>query len=219
MKVIQSRAICDNGIMFRKILLLLFVIFSSFHFYAQESGNIKLSVEAGIMPLLRNSENLGFLLHVEPKIKVLDNTFMGMRIGLAINSHVFEVHDNAPYIINTEQNHAVLSFTPTIDYYFRKSYYRPYIGAGIGYHILADYVDVFRSTNASEGVIEGNVNKRIGLLLRGGVESDKLRLGLEYNIIPTGDIEILDGSVIGTVVNSYVGLTIGFTIIGGQRSE
>ncbi|MDG1729246.1 MAG: hypothetical protein P8I04_05155 [Algibacter sp.] len=56
------------------------------------------------------------------------------------------------------------------------------------------------------------MNNKIGLLLRGGFESGKTRIGLEYNFIPNADIEILSGEKTGTVSSVYFGLSIGFII-------
>ncbi len=67
--------------------------------------------------------------------------------------------------------------------------------------------------------MEGSVNNQVGFLLRGGFELGKTRLGLEYNFIPKADIEIPNGQIIGTVDNSYFGLSIGFTIGGGKSSK
>ena len=204
--------------MLKRMLSIITLLCCVINIQAQGASNIKLGIETGILPLSKDSENLGFFFNVEPKIKVIDNIFIGLRIGVTLNSHAFENNDEFQYIIDSDQNNAVLSFTPTIDYYLNEYYFRPYLGLGIGFHILADPLDVFRATNASEGVIEGSVNKRPGFLLRGGFESDKLRFGVEYTFIPKGDIEIPSGQIIGAVGNSYFGLSVGFTIIGGKRS-
>ena len=45
------------------------------------------------------------------------------------------------------------------------------------------------------------------------IGKEKIRFGLEYNLILKTDIEIPNGQIIGTVDNSYLGLSIGFTIV------
>ncbi|MEB3345758.1 hypothetical protein U6A24_09815 [Aquimarina gracilis] len=107
-----------------------------------------------------------------------------------------------------------MSFVPTFDYYFNESYYRPYAGIGLGYYIFNN-IDVSDQNGSSNG-LEGSVNNQLGFLVRGGLELGNTRLGLEYNFITKADIEIPNGEIIGTVDNSYLGLSFGF-VIGGRE--
>lgn len=208
----------------KKAILLTTLLFCLFNLNAQENSNVKLAVETGILPLSSGSENLAFFLNVEPKIKVSINTFIGLRFGITLNPQTFENYDLLQFNIDNKSDHALLSFVPTVDYYLNdfslnENPFRSYLGLGIGYHLLSD-IDISRTiiVNPSEDVFEASVKKRIGLLLRGGLESNKLRFGLEYSLIPKADIEIPNGQTIGTVKNSYLGLSIGF-IIGGRRNK
>lgn len=203
----------------KKIFLLAFLSFCLFNLNAQEKSNIKLGIEAGFLPLSKDAENLSLFLNVEPKVKILENAFMGLRFGLTLNSHIFDF-SNSAFFIDERFDNAIFSFAPTFDYYWHKDDFHPYFGLGLGYYVLPDPIEVFQDGFLPdlENVIEGDVNNRVGVLLRGGVEWNKFRFGLEYNFIPKGDIEILNGQTIGTVENSYLGLSVGF-IFGFRKSS
>ena len=97
--------------------------------------------------------------------------------------------------------------------------YRPYLGVGIGPHLFIADIDASRAiiSNPSEDTYVVDLKYKIGFLLRGGIETAKFRLGLEYNFVLKSDIEIPNGEVIGTVDDSYFGLSIAY-IIGGKKS-
>lgn len=201
--------------MLKKILLPITLLFCLFNLNAQEKNSIKLAIETGFLPLSSDSENLGLFLTIEPKVKVLEKIFIGLRIGATLNSQTFENNANSQYIIHEEYDHGIISFVPTFDYYLSESDFRPYLGLGLGFHLLSD-VDVSLVT-AYKDTFEVRASKQIGLLLRAGLEPGKLRLGLEYSFIPKANIEIPSGEAIGTVDNSYFGLSIGL-IIGGKKA-
>ena len=125
-----------------------------------------------------------------------------------------------PYFIDERFDNGVLSFVPTVDYYWKENRFRPYVGIGLGYHIPANPIEVMpNGANFSETVIDGSVKKRIGFLVRGGVELGKLRISVEYNLVPKAAIEIPNDEIVGTVDNSYFGLSIGFMIRPGKSSK
>ena len=220
MKLFQLKGGYNKSTMLRKMLLPIGLCCGLFHLNAQETYNVKLGIETGILPLSEDSENLGLFLNVEPKIKVAKNTFIGVRFGLVINSHAFENSNNFEYFIDERFDNAVLSFVPTVDYYLNENQYRPYLGVGLGIHLQANPIEISPLVATfSEPVLDGNVKKRIGFLVRGGFEFRKFRFGVEYNLVPKAAIEIFNGDLVGTVENSYVGLSIGFMIIGGKNSE
>lgn len=191
---------------------LIFIAFSFclFNSYSQES-NLTLRIEPGFL-LLSESENLGLLLNIEPNIKISHNTLIGLRFGIALNSQKFENNNSSQFFIDERNDNAVISFMPTFDYYLSYHNFRPYVGLGLGYYVVSQIV----IDNPSEGVSDGSVKNQVGLLLRGGFEFGKTRLGLEYNFSPKADIEISTGKIIGKVDNSYFGISIGFKIGGGK---
>ena len=199
--------------MLKKKIVFIIVVFSLFNLNAQEDNYIKLRIELGFL-LKTDSENLGLLLNVEPHIKISENKVIGFRFGIALNPAKFKNNDSSQFFINEQDNNAVISFMPTFDYYLNEEKYRPYIGLGIGYYVF-NYTDV-SLRNGSSNVLEGRVNNQLGVLVRTGFKIGNTRIGLEYNIVPKGDIKIPDGQIVGTVNNSYLGLSIGFKIGSGK---
>ena len=191
----------------KKIVLFLIVLFGLFNLNAQ----VKLKIEPGFL-LKTESENIGLMFNVEPNIEISNNKVIGLRFGLALNPQKFETSDSSQFFFDDINDNAVISFMPTFDFYVNENYARLYLGLGFGYYIFSS-VDL---ANPSDNITEGSVNNQLGFLLRGGLEWGKTKFGLEYNFIPKADIRIPSGLTIGTVDNSYFGVSIGFTIGGGK---
>lgn len=218
--------------MLKKILIFITLLFWLFNLNAQEQSNIKLKVETGFDPVKQ-----GLFLNVETQVKTAENTVIGLRVGVigypsskslsTIKTQVIGNNSNLQYIINEKSGNGIISFVPTFDYYLNenifldKYFFRPYLGLGIGYYILGAYVEVspINTANSSIDEIKGRVSNQPGLLLRGGIELDKFRIGVEYNFTPKADIEILNGQTIGTIDLSYIGLSFGFIIGVGKNSK
>ncbi len=192
----------------KKKISLIILLFCLFNLNAQ----VKLRIEPGFLQKTK-SENLGLMLNFEPNIEISINSVIGLRFGLALNPQKFENNDNSRFVFDEMNDNAVISFMPTFDYYLNYNYTRPYFGAGLGYYLFSSVI----IANPSENVTEGSVNNQLGLLLRGGLEWGKTKIGLEYNFIPKADIKIPNGQTIGTVDNSYFGISIGF-LIGGRKA-
>ncbi len=187
-----------------KEFLFLIVLFCGCHSYTQP----KLRIEPGVL-LETESDNLGLLFNIEPHVKVSENMFIGLRFGISINPQKIEIDNTSSFFVDDLDDNGIISLLPTFDFYLTDKQYRPYVGVGLGYYIFNN-IDV--SMNGSTEILEGSVNNQPGFLVRGGLEIGKTRLGLEYNFIPEADIEIPNGQVVGTVNNSYLGLSVGFTI-------
>ncbi|TXN35646.1 hypothetical protein FVB32_13790 [Flagellimonas hymeniacidonis] len=196
----------------KKNLALLLVLSCFFLSNAQEKNNVKLNIAPGLL-LKTNSENLGLLLNVEPSIEISTRSVIGLRFGLAVNPQKFENNGNSQFRFDTEKDNGILSFVPTYTYYLNEKYTRPYVGMGLGYYVFSS-IDL---VNPSENVPEGSVNNQAGFLIRGGIEWRKTKLGLEYNFVSKADVTIPNGQTVGTVDNSYLGISIGFTIGGGSN--
>lgn len=191
--------------------ILVGLLFCLFNLNAQ----VALRIEPGVL-LETNSENLGLLLNIEPKLKFSKNSVIGLRFAIAANPQNFKINDSSQYFIEDLDDNGFISFVLAYDYYLNSIKYRPFLGIGSGYYLF-NYTDV-KPRNGSREILEGSVNNQLGLLLRGGFELGKIRLGLEYNLVPKSEIQIPNGEMIGTVDNSYLGLSIGFTI-GGEKSS
>lgn len=209
----------------KNLLLLIPLFFCLFPLQAQESNPTTLAIETGLVGLF-DSDRLGLFLHIEPKHQFSKNGVIGLRVGITINTQTIENYDDFQFVINRNEDdqrsdNGVISVVPTYDHYLKQlNNFRPYVGAGVGYYILGSYVEasrIFPVTPSEEGVFETGVNNQVGLLLRGGIESDKLRLGIEYNFMPKTDLELPDGTIVGTVNKSYLGLSVGVRI--GEKKK
>jgi len=138
-----------------------------------------------------------------------------------VNSDQHEVFNVFEFFIDDEFDNGIISFVPVFDYYLSERNLRPYLGVGVAFHISPDPVEIFRigAPDPSEDFLELGIDNRIGLLFRGGVESGKFRFGLEYNLIPKADLELPDRPPIGRISNSYLGLSIGFLILGRNKQR
>lgn len=204
--------------MLNKTILLISLLFCLHTVKAQEKSYMKLSIEAGPI-LFSDSDNLSFFLNVEPKFKFSENTAIGLKIGLAINPQSFEINDVTQFFIDEENDNGLFSIAPTIDYLFNENDFRPYLGLGVGFYILSDIDVSTTARNPSNDLYVVSVNNQVGFLFRGGFELDKLRFGLEYNLVPKTDIKIPNGQVIGTAESSYLGLSFGYTFGVGKSSK
>ena len=185
---------------------------------AQARTKMKLNIELGA-PIDKESKNLGLYLNAEPRLKIAKNTFIGLRLGMVINSQKFENHDISKFKIDEENDNGGFTFVSTIDYYFPKykikeKTIRPYMGLGGGTYLVSSYVEVISFT--AQDNFEVKVKKQFGVLFRGGIDTRKIRIGIEYNLIQKADIKNTDGMKIGTVNNSYRGLSVGY-IFGNSR--
>lgn len=208
--------LCD---LIKKMLLVTTLIFSLFKLNAQETDNIKFTTEAGFL-VSSASEHLGFFLNAEPKVKITKNAFIGLRVAVVFNPQKIEIHNTLQFYHNHEFDNGGFSFVPIFDYYLNeniflnKYFFRPYLGLGVGPYLLTRHLDV-TSFNSGDDFV-ATIDRQLGLLFRGGVESNNLRIGLEYNFISKADIEEPNGQTIGTVDNSYLGLSFGY-VIGGRK--
>ena len=204
--------------MSKRIILLPVLFFCLCHLNAQKWKDMKLGMEIGVLDL-SESGSFGLFLNVEPKLKSSKNTTIGLRAGITANSLTYEIYDSTQFFVNEESGNGIISFVPTFDFHWNKNKFRPNLGFGIGSYLLVTYLDIHEGSSIPppRDVLEVDVNYKIGFLLRGGFELGRSRLGLEYNFVPKADIEIPNGSKIGTVDLSYLGLSIGFIIIDWKK--
>ena len=192
-----------------KIVFPLLLLFGLCNLNAQ----VQFRIEPGVL-LKTESENIGILFNIEPNIDISKNSVIGLRFGVSINSQKFETNRDSQFFIDEKNDNAVISFVSTFDHYLNEKRYRPYLGLGIGYYLLSS-IDV--TTFANENVLEGTIKNQLGLLLRGGLELGNTRFGLEYNLIPKANIEILNNQEVGNVSNSYFGVSVGFQLGYGKK--
>lgn len=209
MKVIQTGFSSRKNAVLKGKLLLITVLFC----FLNANAQVTIRIEPGVL-LKTDSENLGLLFNIEPKVKTSKNTAIGLRFGVAINPQKIRMDDNLPLAIDELDDHGIISVVPTFDYTLHKKRSSSYVGVGLGY-FLFNNLDITTRNNGSSGVLEGIVKNQLGFLLRGGLEIENIRFGVEYNFVQKGNIKIPNGQKAGTIDNSYLGLFTWFTIGGG----
>ena len=175
----------------KKLILITFVILGISNINGQEKEKFRIGIDIGYV----FEKDGGALFSIEPKYNITDNSNIGIRIGTAAASE---------FDIEVDANFNILA---TYDYYFNidNSSFSPFLGAGLGMYILGDIGGSIYSVNLGE---------QFGGMIRGGLELGKLRLALEYNIIPKTNLDI--GK---SIKNSYFGASIGFYVGGGKWKE
>ena len=224
MKICQLKSFYfyNKSVLLKTILLLMILLYSFVNLSAQKEPNIKLKVEMGLnwKPAEREGNYWDWAPHLslEPKLKTSKNTFIGLRIHIAENFANNEEY-KPPQFFN-ENNISInileatptrlISFVPTFDYYFSKKSFNSYLGAGIGLYMLKPSIKILQKPNASE-VLEISIDNPVGFLIRGGIDIWKLTVGLELNYLLEADIKTPSGLIIGSVDDSFIALSIGYS--------
>jgi outer membrane protein W len=159
--------------------------------FAQEAGKWRIGADIGMLRLNQSSNQpfgLGFLGAAELKYNLRDN----MNVGLKAECMYYQN--------NKSDDGRLQSFTMTYDYYFTKSQFSPFIGAGLGYYFC----------KAQYFVNDVNYNNPT-CFFRAGFEFRRFRASLTYNLIRTNETIFLNKN------KDYISLTIGCYIGGGKR--
>jgi len=139
--------------------------------------------------------NGGALFVIEPKFAVIDPLAIGVRVEAAVIANIYNNNSN------NSNGKANLSYLLTADYYFTKSGFRPFIGAGGGIYSTAT-IDSNTVNSNSHSV---PYTSTFGFMARAGFELGHLRIGAEYNFVSNSA--------------SYLGLKIGVCIGGGRKRK
>jgi len=142
--------------------------------------------------------NGGAIFAIEPKFAVIDPLAIGVRVEAAVIAHIYN-DNNSNSNSNNTNGKANLSYLLTADYYFTKSSFRPFIGAGGG---------IYSTASIDSGTVNSNSSSvpytsQFGFMARAGFELGHLRIGAEYNFVSNSA--------------SYLGLKIGACIGGGRK--
>lgn len=123
-----------------------------------------------------NSFKNGFLIAFEPKYQLLDQLAIGGRIETIILGKAAS-NDNFSTLAGDVDLKIYESFLATGEYYFTKNYNaRPFVGGGAGIYAVATAYSNDANTKSLA---------RFGGMIRAGIEIKHLRLGVEYNLVPT----------------------------------
>jgi hypothetical protein len=195
----------------KKIILIAVFMLSFSNSNAQVANKFRVDLGLGFIPV----GGIGLQLFLEPKYNIKQNMNVGLKFGSA--GIVKNISGNNP---NSSTNSsatigAVGSYTGTFDYYFYSGKnFVPYLGGGIGYNQILN-VRVLDSNN-TQTFDNLSPESVVGGLLRGGFETGKFRMELEYNLLPKSSIVLENGTNFGNTSNSYLALNFGFFIGGGK---
>ena len=184
---------------------------------AQEEGKVRFAGNLGLsLPNMGAGWSLDLL---DVRYNIKDNLNLGVKFGGAMMirdvSDMSSVSANATAHFNT--NVMVES-----DYYFHNgtSAFAPFLGVGLGSFSIYDiYMQIDPSQSTSYTYDQFPLPARtVGAAIRGGFELGRLRLAMEYYIIPRTimyDVANIMQEV-GTSSNSYLTVNLGFYFGGGK---
>ena len=141
----------------------------------------------------------GALFSIEPQFAIIDQLALGVRLEAAVTAHV---NTNNNYSQGKSNGKANVSYLMTVDYYFTKTKFRPFIGAGAG---------VYSTANLDSTTVNSNSGNKIpyasdlGFMVCGGFEAGHLRFAAEYNFVSNNA--------------SYIGLKLGACFGGGRKKN
>lgn len=197
----------------RKTILICLVMFSTVVSKAQEDRIYKpfkcdISFGDAIPP--GSGTKGGFIFAVEPKYGITDDMVVGLRIEAAVMARGFTYPDGTTATTSVSAN---ASYAATFDYYFSDNDFRPFAGAGVGFF-------TFASATTDGNNDPTTADQKVGGLVRAGFEYHHLRVGLEYNIVPSTSQSLYDANTGNTVnsmsKNGYLGIKVGVLIGGGR---
>lgn len=172
-------------------------------------GDVSLGYAAPLGP----GSNGGMLFAMEPKLAIIDQLAVGLRIEAAVMAK-FSGTDiyGDPQVSDAKGSG---SYVATADYYFTNNYsFRPFIGGGAGVFSL-----VFDDSNYDDDVVTAT---KFGGLIRVGGEVKHFRFGVEYNFIPATEVNSYSYDNLGNPIttkmslkNSYIGIKLGVCFGGG----
>ncbi|WP_410219690.1 outer membrane beta-barrel protein [Pedobacter sp.] len=185
----------------KQLFFLFFLIGGGFTAFAQEYKAFKVDLSLGYAAPTGGGEGTkaGLTFTIEPHYRLFDELAVGLRFEGAALARVNNTGND-----DSDAKVSVLSsYTATGDYYFGKSSFRPFAGAGLGFFKSAS-VTLNESTmqNGNTEIIPGST--QFGFFPRVGFETGHFRMSGEYNMIKDG---------------GYLAAKIGFFFGGGKKSK
>ena len=178
---------------------------------AQEEGKFRGGLNLGAaIP----SGGVGFMADLEFKYNIADRMNVGIRFGAAVIGKAITTDGEGEY--ESADISANGSYLGTFDYYFPlDGSFTPFVGGGLGIYSIASVAAVSGGPDFNAGAVDAST--KFGGVIRGGFEAGKFRMGLEFDIIPKTTLMDAAGErELGSINNSYLGVTLGFFIGGGR---
>ena len=197
----------------KKFIIALLLVLSGNLAFAQQEDKFRVGMDWGFV--VPNAEGGGFLVYLEPKYNFKSNMNIGLRFGL-VGMARDVVYNSGIETVKGEFS-ANASFALTFDYHFHKegSNFAPFLGAGLGRALFSNLTIEDPISNGDD-IGQISTNSATFGMFRGGFETGKFRLSLDYNFLPVSDIVDVSNNVIGETENSYFGISLGFFVGGGR---
>ncbi len=186
----------------KRILIILLLLPTAI--FSQEKGKLKLSVDFGaVFPKGKTD----FSASAELKYNLTERMNIGFRIEGAGIGQEIELPDGSK--VDTDARLST-GYIATFDYLLKNTKeFSPFVGGGIGYYKPSDISTELISID--EPI---SLDSEFGLMLRTGAEFDKVRLSVNYHLIPSSEIAF--DALSQKVSNSYLGISIGYNVGGGK---
>lgn len=190
---------------------LLLVVLGVFMFasasYAQDFKPFKIGLGLGYAIPGGEGAGGGILLYGEPMYRINDAIAVGLRLESAL---VAKAQINPDGTWGETSIAGIGSYTLSGQYYFSNGGFRPLVGAGMGLYSVSAVSMGTDNTNAGGGT-------KFGFYPRVGFDAGHFNFLMEYNLVPSSEIESMSGGEPIQVKNSYFAIKVGASILGGRR--
>jgi hypothetical protein len=181
--------------------------------FAQQEDRFRVGMDLGFA--VPKAGGGGALVYLEPKYNFKSNMNIGLRFGL-VGMARDVVYNTSNETVKGEVS-GNGSFALTYDYHFHKegSNFAPFLGVGVGRALFSNLA-IEDPIGDGDDIGQLSTNSATFGMVRGGFETGKFRLSLDYNFLPVSDIVDVSNNVIGETENSYFGISLGFFVGGGR---
>ena len=197
----------------KKINFSTLLLFFSFLLYSQEQGAIRLGVN---LDLAIPNAGFGTGGNLDLRYNILDKLNAGLKIGSLYGVH--DVVKNQSELTGTLTASIINSYLITSDYYFNntESILAPFVGGGFGLFNVSNLKLALTEKPTYSNLVNFDRDTKIGGLIRCGIEISKIRLGLEYFLIPQSNLYNITNANVEVTKNSYFNISLGFYLGGGK---
>lgn len=175
--------------------------------YAQYTYKpFRVDLGAGMSFDLNGDLGVGFLTGAEPKYAITDKISIGLRWELNalmtfdnIRFYNVTIYEQTQENFESRISHAL---TPTFDYHFTTSTFRPFIGAGIGWYGFSGYK--ISNKEPHDVHVQRSSGNKPGFMLRAGFDVTHFRLALTFNCAGKDNAN-MNYNYLGLVATGYIG--------------
>lgn len=192
----------------KKIICCLFLFLGLKQLSAQISESFRLGVDFGVVQASSSTDVVvgsDFRYFLSPRINIgfrLEGAAIARKIESSVKSKT------------KGQSRLNLAYLLVMDYYLPSNKkIAPFLSGGIGYYQLADIsFDISPTWSPIE------LSSKVGLMLKAGIEIDKIRITAGGNLVPSSKISISTSNQ-QKFTNSYFTFSLGFYVGRNSRNS